>query len=70
MYQLLGRQHHISRNHLAHRQGDAVNAVLAAAGYNFRLLLGWLAILLRRILSALLAALMPATAPNTQPKSA
>jgi len=62
--------HRMGRNHLAHRQGDAVNAVLAAAGYNFRLLLGWLAILLRRILGALLAALMPATAPTSQPKSA
>jgi hypothetical protein len=34
------------RNHLAHRSGDAINAVLAAAGYNFRLLLRWLKFLL------------------------
>jgi hypothetical protein len=27
------------RNHLAHAAGDAANAVLAAAGYNFRRLL-------------------------------
>ena len=29
-------------NYLAHRTGDAINAVLAAAGYNFHLLLKWL----------------------------
>jgi len=50
--------------------GNTLERILAAAGYNFRLLLGWLATLLRRILSALLAALMPATAPTSQPKSA
>jgi hypothetical protein len=33
----------MGRNHLAHAQGDAINAVLAAAGYNFRRLLAWLA---------------------------
>jgi hypothetical protein len=26
----------MGRNHLAHASGDAINAVLAAAGYNFR----------------------------------
>ena len=30
--------------------GDAINAVLAAAGYNFRRLLAWLRFLLLRIL--------------------
>ena len=35
----------MGRNHLAHRTGDAINAVLAAVGYNFRLLLRWLALL-------------------------
>jgi IS5 family transposase len=34
------------RNYLAHAQGDAINAILAAAGYNFRLLLNWLRLLL------------------------
>src|SRR5262249_40683580 len=29
-------------NYLAHASGDAINAVLAAAGYNFRRLLAWL----------------------------
>ncbi|WP_247542742.1 DUF2285 domain-containing protein, partial [Bradyrhizobium sp. 146] len=41
------------------RQGDATNAVLAAAGYNFRRLIRWLSLLLRRILSALNAAVQP-----------
>jgi transposase, IS5 family len=36
--------------HLKSRGGDRINAVLAAAGFNFRLLLRWL----RRLLSALL----------------
>jgi hypothetical protein len=40
----------------AHTQGDANNAILAAAaGYNFRRLICWLRLLLRQILSALLA---------------
>jgi len=39
--------------HLAHASGDATNAVLAAAGYNFRRLLAWLRFLLLRILIAL-----------------
>jgi IS5 family transposase len=37
------------------KRGDANNAVLAAAGYNFRRLIHWLRLLLRQILSALLA---------------
>jgi IS5 family transposase len=37
--------HRMGRNHLAHAAGDAINAVLAAAGYNFRRLLLWLALL-------------------------
>jgi transposase, IS5 family len=36
----------MGRNHLAHAAGDAINAVLAAVGYNFRRLLVWLALLL------------------------
>jgi IS5 family transposase len=35
-------EHRMGRNYLAHAQGDAVNAILAAAGYNFSLLLRWL----------------------------
>ena len=35
-------EHRMGRNYLWHPQGDAINAILAAAGYNFRLLLRWL----------------------------
>src|SRR5215472_2956131 len=38
------------------RDGDRINAVLAAAGYNFGLLLRWLERLLRALIRALLAA--------------
>jgi transposase, IS5 family len=46
----------MGRNYLAGTHGDAANAVLAAAGYNFRRLLEWLALLLSAILAALTAA--------------
>ena len=42
----------MGRNNLAHRTGDAINVVLAAAGYNFHLLLKWLQLLLCRFLAA------------------
>jgi len=32
----------MERNYLKGQQGDAINAILAAAGYNFSLLLKWL----------------------------
>ena len=38
----LKEHHHMGRNYLAHASGDAINAVLAAAGYSFRRLLAWL----------------------------
>ena len=44
--------HRMDRNYLKGRQGDRVNAVLASAGYNFRLLLRWLAELLRALITA------------------
>ena len=37
--------HRMDRNYLAHRQGDAINPILAAAGYNFRLILKWIRLL-------------------------
>jgi IS5 family transposase len=40
----------MERNYLAHREGDAANAVLAAAGYNFRRLIRWLRLFLSLIL--------------------
>jgi transposase, IS5 family len=43
-------EHRMDRNYLAHSKGDAINAVLAAMGYNFRLLLNWLRLLLRLLL--------------------
>jgi transposase, IS5 family len=42
----LKNEHRMRRNYLAHAQGDAINAILAAAGHNFRLLLNWLRVLL------------------------
>ena len=51
--------HRMDRNYLAETQGDAINAVLATAGYNFRLLLKWLRLLLRFILAVLSSALRP-----------
>ena len=41
--------HRMDRNRLAHRQGDAINPILAAAGYNFRLILKWIRLLLSLI---------------------
>jgi IS5 family transposase len=52
-------EHRMGRSYLAHREGDAVNAILAAAGYNFRLLLNWLRILLRLFLALLTGAFRP-----------
>src|SRR5258708_40295330 len=49
----LKEHHRMGRNPLAHASGDAINAVLAAAGYNFRRLLAWLRVLLLSILIAL-----------------
>jgi IS5 family transposase len=46
----LKEHHRMGRNQLAHRAGDAANAVLAAVGYNFRRLLAWLALFLRLLL--------------------
>jgi IS5 family transposase len=40
-------EHRMDRNHLKGYHGDRANALLAAAGYNFRLLIRWLAGLLR-----------------------
>ncbi len=53
---------HLDRNHLKGRLGDRINAVMSAAGYNFRLLLRWLKLFLRKIIAAVLADLitMPA----------
>ena len=47
--------HRMGCNHLAHRAGDAINAMLAAVGYNFHILLRWLSLLLHKILAVRLA---------------
>jgi len=50
----LKAEHRMDRNHLKGRDGDRINAVLAAAGYNFRLIIRWLRLLLLQILTACL----------------
>jgi IS5 family transposase len=50
----LKAEHRMGRNYLLFRRGDAANAVLAAAGYNFRRLIRWLRFLLSRFLNALI----------------
>ena len=52
----LKAEYRMGRNYLAHHAGDAVNAVLAAAGYNFHLLLRWLELLLPKFFAAQKAA--------------
>ena len=50
----LKEDHLMGRNHLKGREGDRANAVLAAAGFNFSLLLRWFAELLCALLLPLL----------------
>jgi hypothetical protein len=50
----------VSRSYLTGRDGDRINAVLAAAGYNFSLLLRWFAKLLRALALILCHALLAA----------
>lgn len=49
----LKAEHRMGRNYLKGRDGDRINAVLAAAGYNFGLLLRWFEALLRHLFAAL-----------------
>src|SRR5262249_13836476 len=49
----LKQDHRMGRNYLTGRDGDRINAVLAAGGYNFGLLLRWFEELLR-VLSLIL----------------
>jgi transposase, IS5 family len=51
----LKAEHRMGRNHLKGRDGDRANAVLAAAGYNFALLLRWFSRLLRALVQLLIA---------------
>jgi len=61
-------EHRLGRNHLAGSAGDAINAVLAAIGYNFRRLLAWLAEFFACLiaLAALLAHTLRAS-PDSRP---
>jgi IS5 family transposase len=53
----------LERNHLAGALGDAINAILTAAGHNMRLLIAWLAALWRALLIGIaLSALAPQAA--------
>ena len=62
----LKSEHRMGRNHLAHGTGDAINAVLAAVGYNFRLLIRWLAVLC----ALTIAGLLTAESRSSQPQPA
>src|SRR5262249_6386858 len=54
----LKEDHRMGRNYLTGRDGDRINAVLAAAGYNFSLLLRWFEELLRVVSLILCHALL------------
>ncbi len=49
-------EHRMDRNYLKGHQGDRANAILAAAGFNFSLLIRWFEALLRALVKALLRA--------------
>jgi transposase, IS5 family len=66
----LKEDHRMRRNYLTGRDGDRINAVLAAAGYNFSLLLRWFAELLRALSLILChAPLGRPASPNTVPQN-
>jgi IS5 family transposase len=50
---------HLGRNFLKGRDGDHINAVMSAVGYNLRLILKWLRKLLRKIIAAIWDAITP-----------
>jgi IS5 family transposase len=56
---------HLDRNYLKGRNGDQINAVMSAVGYNFRLILKWLKDLLCQIIAAIWAAMMPSSMLKT-----
>jgi hypothetical protein len=59
----------MGRNYLKDRDGDRINTVLAAAGYNFGLLLRWLESLWRALIRMLLAAPVLAQTPKERSSS-
>ena len=50
---------HLERNHLTGAEGDAINAILSAAGHNMRLLARWI-----RLLFALMVAIVLGRPPQ------
>src|ERR1700750_1804198 len=50
-------EHRMGRNFLKGAHGDAANAILSGAGYNFRRLLAWMTIIWRALIWAILAVL-------------
>src|SRR5262249_57789806 len=64
-------EHRMERNYLKGRDGDRINAVLAAAGYNFSLLLRWLTEFFGALLPVLshTAATPPAASITTPPRT-
>ncbi len=49
------------------RDGDKINAILAGAGYNYRLVLRWLRLLFARIMAAIFNAMPPSFTTMTNP---
>ena len=49
----LKAEHRVGRNYLKGRDGDRINPVLAAAGFNFHLLLRWFERILRALMQLL-----------------
>jgi transposase, IS5 family len=60
-------EHRLGRNFLKGTHGDAANAILAAAGYNFRRLLAWLAILWRALVITMIAERSDAALADARP---
>jgi IS5 family transposase len=54
----------MDRNYHAHTIGDAISAVLAAVGYNFRRLFAWLSLWLSAILAALFTEIASSEIPT------
>jgi len=64
-------EHRMGRNYLKGKEGDRINAVLAAAGYNFKRVAAWLRRFFGPILGALIAfiaALIVLTRPGSAPR--
>ncbi len=62
----LKEEHRMRRNHLKGQLGDALNAVMAAAGYNIRWLLRWLGRRFMAFLSALIMFMYSETGTNPE----